>query len=171
MAPSRGRYAERVDPYLSSLLDRLADADPIEVLQATPARLAELAERLGPGGWVRPAAPGVWTFAETLAHLADVDLVMGFRLRQAVTGRPQVQPFDQDAWARRYRRLDTSLALEMLRAARSWNLALLATFDLDDWLAELEHPERGSESVDLAVRSWAGHDLRHVDRLLELPGA
>ena len=159
-----------MDAYLSSLLARLGDEDPIEVLQATPARVAEIHERLGPDAESRALAPGGWTVGETLAHLADADLVMGYRLRQAVAGETRVQAFDQDAWARRYRRLDASLALEMLRATRAWNLALLATFDLDDWLTELEHPERGRESVDLVVRAWAGHDLRHLDRMMALLG-
>lgn len=154
-----------MDAYLRSLLDRLGGADPIEVLQATPARLADLTEGLSPDDWRRTAPDGGWSPAEIVAHLADVELAMGFRLRQAVAGHAQVQAFDQDAWARRYRRLDPSLALEAVRAARAWNLALLATFDLDDWLAELDHPERGRESVDLVVRSLAGHDLRHLDAL------
>jgi uncharacterized damage-inducible protein DinB len=159
-----------MDAYLASLIERLGDEDPIAVLQATPARLSELAERLGPDGWDAEVSPGGWTFAETLAHLADVELAMGFRLRQAVAGQPTVQAFDQDAWARRYGRLDASLALEMLRAARAWNLALLATFDLDDWLCDVVHPERGPESVDAVVRYLAAHDLRHLDRLVALLG-
>jgi len=159
-----------MDPYLASLMERLGDEDPIAVLQATPARLSELAERLGPDGWGAEVRPGGWTFAETLAHLADVELAMGFRLRQALAGMPTVQAFDQDAWARRYARLDASLALEMLRAARAWNLALFATFDLDDWLRDVVHPERGPESVDAVVRYLAAHDLRHLDRLATLLG-
>jgi hypothetical protein len=157
-----------MDAYLTALLDRLGDTDPIEVLNATPGRLVEMAERLVPDDWEIPLSPGGWSAAEVLAHLADVELAMGFRLRQAVAGRTQVQAFDQDAWARRYRRLDPTLALEAFRANRAWNLALFATFDLDDWLTELDHPERGLESVDVVVRALAGHDLRHLDRLARL---
>jgi hypothetical protein len=157
-----------MDPYLNELLERLGDADPIAVLHATPAHLADLAERLGPDDWSVPLSPGGWCAAEVVAHLADVELAMGFRLRQAVAGRTAVQPFDQDAWARRYPRLDVALALEALRALRAWNLALFATFDLDDWLTDLDHPERGRQSVDLVVRTLAGHDLRHLDRLARL---
>jgi hypothetical protein len=155
-------------PYLTALLERLGDADPIDVLNATPGRLVEMAERLTPDDWEIPLSPGGWSAAGVVAHLADVELAMGFRLRQAVSGRTQVQAFDQDAWARRYRRLDPTLALESFRATRAWNLALFATFDLDDWLVELDHPERGLESVDVVVRAWAGHDLRHCDRLARL---
>lgn len=157
-----------MDPYTQSLLDRLGDHDPIEVLQATPARLAELTERLGPSAFDEELRPGGWTFGETLAHLADVELGMGFRLRQALAGVDLAQGFDQDAWARPYPRLDPTLALEALRATRAWNLALLATMDLEAWLLNYRHPERGEEGIDMLVRTLAGHDLRHLDALFEL---
>lgn len=157
-----------MNPYLRMHLDRLGELDPIDVLRSTPDRLAVLADRLGEAGFARASRPGGWTFAEVLAHLADVEVAMGFRIRQALAGTINVQPFDQDAWARRYARLQPSLALETLRALRAWNLALLATLDLDDWMVDVVHPERGAESVDQVVRSLAGHDLRHLDALATL---
>ena len=160
-----------MDPYLQQLADRLADADPIAVLGATPTRLVELAEASDPEAWAARPRPEAWSAAEVVAHLADVELGMGFRLRQAVAGVAAAQSFDQDAWARRYARLDPALAVEAFRALRAWNLALLATFDLDDWLAIVDHPERGPESVDEVVRALAGHDLRHLDGLEALVGA
>lgn len=160
-----------MDPYQKQLADRLGDADPIEVLTATPARLLALAEATDPAAWAARARPDGWSAGAVLAHLADVELGMGFRLRQAVAGVPEAQSFDQDAWARRYARLDPTLAVEAFRALRAWNLALFATFDLDDWLATVVHPERGAESVDEVVRALAGHDLRHLDALEALLGA
>jgi hypothetical protein len=157
-----------VNPYLRMHLDRLMDLDPIDVLRSTPERLEALAERLGDDGWTLRTRVGGWTFAEVAAHLADVELAMGFRLRQALAGVEAVQAFDQDAWAVRYPRLQPTLALEAFRALRAWNLALFATLDLDDWLRSVVHPERGAESVDEVVRSIAGHDLRHLDALATL---
>lgn len=148
-----------------SYLERLGQADPIAVLEATPIRLITMADGLAPSDWERSYAPGKWNGAAILAHLADVETVMGFRLRQAVGGQKQVQGFDPDQWARRYRRMDPTLALELFRAQRAWNLALFATFDLDDWLTEMTHPQRGPESVDLVVRLLAGHDLNHLEQL------
>ena len=85
-----------------------------------------------------------------------------------LAGVAEAQGFDQDAWAKPYARLDPSLALELLRAGRAWNLALLATMDLDAWLLNYHHPERGEEGVDMLVRTLAGHDLRHLDALEQL---
>ncbi len=77
----------------------------------------------------------------------------------------ELQAFDQDVWAERYARLDPALAVEAFRGLRAWNLSLLATLSLEDWLAEGYHPERGFESVDLMVRFLAGHDINHLAQL------
>ncbi len=44
--------------------------------------------------------PGKWSVAEILAHLADGEIVVGWRMRQ-ILGAPGItlQPFDQDVWA------------------------------------------------------------------------
>ena len=105
-----------------------------------------------------------------LAHLADVELGVGFRIRQMVAGVEVLQPFDQDAWAAPYGRLEPTLALETFRALRAWNLARYASFTFEDWLREVHHPERGLFSVDLSVRVSAGHDLNHLAQLEQIAG-
>ncbi len=122
---------------------------------------------LGADGLERRYAPGKWRGRDILAHLADTELGMGFRIRQAIA-KAGIQPFDQDAWARRYDWLEPSLAVEAFRGLRAWNLALYATFELRDWVAEAHHPERGMESVDVRVRFLAGHDLNHLAQLEQL---
>jgi hypothetical protein len=147
-------------------LTLLGELDPVDVLRTTPVRLKEYVETSSPVELDTPYAPGKWCPREVLAHLADVETVMGFRLRQLVAAPGiEVQPFDQDAWARRYGRLDPGLAVEAFAAQRAWNLALIAGFSLEDWLAEAYHPERGFESADLMVRMMAGHDINHLAQL------
>lgn len=155
-----------MDVYLQRILDTLGDNDPIEVLGTTPQRLVALLEAMTPADLDRSYAPGKWDARHVFAHLADVELGTGFRLRQTLS-QPGIElpAFDQDLWARRYRRADAALAVEAFRGLRAWNLALLATLSLDDWLAEGYHPERGFESVDVMVRFLAGHDLNHLSQL------
>jgi len=147
-------------------LELLGGLDAIEVLQATPLRLIEVFDSLSAADLEAPHAPDSWTRRELIAHLADVELVMGFRFRQlaAVPG-VELQPFDQDAWSQRYRCLEPSLAVEAFRSQRALNLALFASFSLEDWLLEAYHPERGFESMDQMVRMLAGHDLSHLQQL------
>lgn len=144
----------------------LGDRDPIVVLQATPTRLAELAESLGEDGLELPYGQGKWRRREVIAHMADVELATSFRLRQTVAdpGSTYVT-YDQDVWAQHYGRLSAALALEAFRALRAWNLAWLSTLSLQDWLAEGMHPERGPMDVDRLVRFLAAHDLNHLEQL------
>ncbi|MEJ2665811.1 MAG: DinB family protein [Deinococcales bacterium] len=155
-----------MNAYMQRILDTLGSHDPIEVLQATPQRLADLLEAMAPADLERSYAPGKWDARHVFAHLADVELAMAFRLR-LVIHQPGVElaAFDQDVWATRYERSDPALAVEAFRGQRAWTLSLLTTLTLDDWLAEGLHPERGVESVDLMVRFLAGHDINHVAQL------
>ena len=153
-----------MDDYVTRMLDLLGDQEPILVLEATPVKLEALLLQLG-DDVNRPYAPGKWDARHIFAHLADNELAAGFRLRQMVARVGEVQPYDQDIWATRYARADPALALGTFQALRAWNLTLYATFDLDDWLTEVYHPERGPLSVDLAVRMLAGHDINHLGQL------
>ena len=153
-----------MDDYVTRMLDLLGEQEPILILEATPVKLEALLLQLG-DDVDRPYAPGKWDARHIFAHLADNELAAGFRLRQMVAHVGEVQPYNQDVWATRYARTDPALALGTFQALRAWNLALYATFDLDDWLREVHHPERGPVSVDLAVRLLAAHDLNHLGQL------
>ncbi len=153
-------------PYIEQIMALVEDADPIEVLQATPMKVELFFEAASPNVLGRSYAHGKWPAATILAHLADVELGLGYRLRQGLSERDYVvEAFDQDAWARRSSRLEASLAVETLRALRQWHLAILSTFDLEDWLRPIEYPYAGVDSIDMLVRFWAGHDLNHLEQL------
>jgi uncharacterized damage-inducible protein DinB len=160
-----------MQPYVDRILSILGEHDPIEVLQHTPLRLEELLQGFTPADHSLSYGPAKWSVREILAHLADVELSHAFRFRQTLAeSEPVLQPFDQELWAKRYRRADPALAVATFRAVRSWNLALLATLDLEGWLKEAFHPERGMVSLDLMVRMLAGHDLNHLGQLESIAG-
>jgi DinB superfamily len=103
--------------------------DALKVQAGTARRL----ERLIKGQAVsklrkRPAA-GKWSVGEILAHLADTEMVTGWRMRQ-ILGSPgvSIQAFDQDSWAAacHYDRRDPRKAIEQFRVPREANLALLS---------------------------------------------
>jgi hypothetical protein len=156
-----------MNPYIERILSYLGNQDPIAVLQQTPSKLENLLESLT--DFEVSYEEGKWTAREILAHMADVELLMGYRLRQAVSEPSYViQVMDQDTWAKRYKKLEPSLSVETFRALRSWNLALFSTFGLEDWNKETMHPERGKETVDLMVSFLAGHDLNHLRQLEQI---
>jgi hypothetical protein len=67
----------------------LGDEEPISVQQATPSQLDRRLREVAPGELIRRPAPEKWSIAEIVAHLADGELAMGWRLRNmlAKSGR------------------------------------------------------------------------------------
>ena len=141
----------------------------MESLQQTTARIQEVAAKLGPAGLARPYGPGKWTGAQVLAHLADTEMVIGYRLRQALTVDDYViQPFDQELWAKKYEGVDAARAVATFAAVRQWNLALIQGLNPEELARPAHHPERGPEGVGQIVKMTAGHDLNHLSQLEQL---
>jgi hypothetical protein len=161
-----GSYNNSVTEAANPYAEFLDGDDARGVIARSPARLAELAAMLGPGGLERSLAPGKWRAREILCHLADCEMVFAFRLRQALAEPHHViQPFDQDQWAKPYAALDAQAAIEAFSAARRWNLALLETVAPADFSKKLSHPERGEMSFQTVVETMGGHDLNHIGQL------
>jgi len=151
-----------MNPYASQLGNRNA----LDVIAESPKQLAALVERLGARGLQRSLAPGKWPARYIVCHLADCETAFAFRLRQALAEPYHIiQPFDQDAWAKRYTLLPAAAALEAFTALRRWNLALLDTVSLADLSKKLTHPERGDMEFHVVVETMAGHDLNHLRQL------
>ena len=155
--------------YRDRLLGYLGDKDPIESLESTRERVERAARALGTAGLSRAYGPGKWTGAQILAHLADVEMVFGFRSRQILAESDyRIQPFDEGKWAERYTSVDAEAALQSFLASRRWNLTLLRGIRPEERARTAYHPERGPETLDVVIRLLAGHDLNHVQQLESL---
>lgn len=156
--------------YTAKILGFLGEKNPLESLQQTVARIQEVATKLGPAGLARPYGPGKWTGVQVLAHLADSEMVMGYRLRQALTvDNYVIQPFDQELWAKKYDNVDGAQALATFVAVRQWNLGLVRSLTPQELARPAHHPERGPEGVGQIVKMLAGHDLNHLSQLEQIP--
>jgi len=146
---------------------RFLDGRPIEtVLAATPAALRAALERMGAERASAPPAPGKWSPAQILCHLADCELVFAFRLRQTLAeDAPTIQPFDQDKWAATYPSVDAAEALAAFSAFRLWNLRLIQGALPAAANRPVTHPERGTMTFQTIVETMAGHDLNHLAQL------
>ena len=157
--------------YRDRILGLLQGREPLPSLQASANRVEAEARRLGPAGLDRSYAPGKWTGRQILAHLADAEIGIGFRVRQALAeDNHTIQPFDEGAWARRYQDVDHEAALRSFLALRGWNLALFGRLTPQDLAREAYHPERGPETVDVIIRMLAGHDYNHLAQLEKIGG-
>ena len=121
--------AAEVKSYVSGLLELLGDHDPVQILEQTPAALRRLLDTVPPEAVGRPEAPGKWSIREVVQHLADSELVGGFRLRMVMAhDRPSLTGYDQDLWASRLRYSDVDVqdAVEQFTALRRANVRLWA---------------------------------------------
>ena len=154
--------AVTMNPYASYL----GNQDAVEVLSATAQRLHEIAHAFGEAHINQPLAPGKWSPREVFIHLADCELVFGFRYRQALAEENHmVQPFDQDLWAKTYAVYDAHDALQTFAVLRNWNLKLIRSLTPAQMSKPVMHPERGKMIFRNLMETAAGHDINHLQRL------
>ncbi|MEM6286374.1 MAG: DinB family protein [Bacteroidota bacterium] len=159
-----GSPPDAVVRYQAALLDALGDADPIDVLAATPGWCARIVEATDASRIHTPEAAGKWSVADVIHHLGDSESVWSYRLRRVLAeDRPRLDGYDQDLWARRlgYRSRAVHPSLDLFRAVRLGNLHLLARATPADRRRVGTHGERGEESVEQMIRLYAGHDVAH----------
>jgi hypothetical protein len=155
------------NPYAKFLNGR----DPIEVIAATPTRLKDLIARMPSSQLALRPPQTPWNTREIVAHMADCDLVFGFRLRQTLAeDSPTVQPFDQDRWAAHYANVDMDSALRLFEAVRHASLLLIAGTTQAERERKMTHPERGTMTFWTVVETMAGHDTNHLIQLEKLAG-
>jgi DinB family protein len=156
---------ETPQEYIQRMLGLIEGQSPLKIQAATANKLGRLIGRASPAKLRKPPAPGKWSAAEILAHLADSEIVAGWRMRQ-ILGAPgtPIQAFDQDSWAAagHYEKQDARKSLEQFRAAREGNLALLKSLTPEQWKHHGMHAERGVETIEHMVRMNAGHDINHT---------
>jgi hypothetical protein len=154
-----------LNPYDKFLDGRALDT----ILAATPAEIGRLMLAMGAEKEKSAPAPGKWSPAEIVAHLADCELVFGFRLRQTLAeDGPVIQPFDQDKWAATYMGVPAKQALDVFAALRGWNLRLIGLALPEASERPVTHPERGAMTFLTIVETMAGHDLNHLGQLKRL---
>jgi len=163
---------EEIAEYVPAILGLVGDADPMDVLGATHAALQRVVAEVPAAKLAAPEADGKWSVVGVLQHMADSELVWGFRLRMVLgQDRPRLTGYDQDQWATRlqYEKTDPAAAVEEFGVLRRANLRLLGRATPADFARVGVHAERGEESVAHMIRLYAGHDLLHlrqIDRLV-----
>ena len=154
--------------YVAAILDLLVDRDPFDVLRSTPEIIRRRVLNVTREHMMRPEVPGKWSAGEVIQHLADSELVGGYRFRMVLAhDRPQLTGYDQDLWAERlgYHESDPDEALALFTALRRANLTILGRASNADLQRVSVHAERGAESLEHMIRLYAGHDLLHIRQL------
>lgn len=164
---------ETPQEYIQRMLGNVEGQDPLKVEAATPKKLERLIKGVPAAKLRKRPAPGKWSAAEILAHLADSEIVRGWRMRQ-ILGAPgtPIQAYDQDSWAAagHYEKRDPRKSLEIFRVVREANLVLLKSLTKEQWKHYGMHAERGQETIEHIVRLNAGHDINHTRQVERIVG-
>jgi DinB superfamily len=160
--------SETPQQYSQRIMKTIEGKDPLKTQSATPKKLQSLVKRAPASKLRKRPAPDKWSVVEILAHLADTEIVVGWRIR-SILGAPgtPIQAFDQDAWAAagNYAKRDPLKSIEQFRAVRDANLALYKSLRPEQWKHFGMHAERGEESLQRILHMMAGHDINHLSQI------
>ena len=162
---------ETPQQYTERILSYIEDNEPLTAQAATAEKLAQLIKGVSTSELRRRPAPEKWSVSEIIAHLADGEMVVGFRMR-FILGSPgsPVVACDADRWVTsgHYDKRDPQKSVELFRALREANLALLECLTPEQWEQCGIHSERGQESIEDIVRMYAGHDVNHLRQIEDI---
>jgi DinB superfamily len=117
-------------------------------------------------------APDKWSILEILGHLADIEIVYAYRLRQMLADqKPVIAPMDQDAWAKNLGYLDTPAPelVALYGLNRHHTLRLLRRLQPADLEKSAFHPEyQQALTVATLVEMMAGHGANHLQQIERL---
>ena len=160
--------AENFEQYIARILSYSEGKDPLKLMQQTPQKIARRVKRASAKKLTKAPAPGKWSVREILAHLADTELTLGYRLRKiAEEDGIILQGFDQDVWARNgaYKKADIKQALASYLAVRAMTLHFLKAQPKEVWQRHGKHTQFGRLGFETVVRQLAGHDLNHLAQI------
>ncbi len=167
---------ETAQQYTQRILGYIEGEQPLAVQAATAKKLERIIKGLPAAKLRKRPAPNKWSISEILAHLADTEIVVSFRMRLilAAPGTP-IAAVDQDSWVTsgHYEKRYPRKSVEQFRVVREANLALLKSLTPQQWKHYGMHSERGQETIELIVRMYAGHDINHlqqIERILSAKG-
>jgi DinB superfamily len=117
-------------------------------------------------------SPEKWCILEVLGHLADIEVVYAYRVRQMLADKdPIIAPMDQDAWAKHLGYLESPPAelIAMYGLNRHANVQLLRRLKADDLKKSAFHPEvKAQVRVAEMVERMAGHGPNHLQQIERL---
>jgi hypothetical protein len=117
-------------------------------------------------------APDKWCILEILGHLADIEIVYAYRMRQMLADKkPVIAPMDQDDWARHlgYTEMPAPELVALYGLNRHNNLRLLQRLKPGDLEKSAYHPElKRDVTVAEYLEKMAGHGANHLQQIERL---
>lgn len=147
----------------------------LEAAEASPKKIAMATAGLSDAVLRYKPATDKWSILEVLGHLADIEIVYAYRIRQMLADeKPVIAPMDQNAWARNLGYLQSNVPemIALYGLNRHGNLQLLRRLKVEDLEKSAFHPELKRE-VNLAeiVGKMGQHGADHLVQIEKLKQA
>ncbi len=117
-------------------------------------------------------APHKWCILEILGHLADMEVMYAYRMRQMLADKkPVIAPIDQDDWAKNLGYMQESPAelVALYGLNRHHTLQLLRRMKPGDLEKSAYHPERQRDvTVAEYIGMMGGHGANHLEQIERL---
>jgi DinB superfamily len=144
----------------------------IDAAEKSPKQIAAAVSGLPENILRHKPAPNTWCILEILAHLADMELLYAYRMRQMLADKkPVLAPIDQDEWARNLGYMEESPAelVALYGLNRHHNLQLLRRIKPSDLDKSAYHPEL-QKNVTLAeyLEKMGTHGANHLQQIERL---
>ena len=159
---------ETFDEYTARIFSYVGRRDPRDMLARAPGALARRVAGVPRRRLMARPAPGKWSVGEILAHLSEIELLWGYRVRTLLErDEPEIVGMDQEVWARvgRYERRDPRESLALYTALRRSNVALLEALPPKALARRGRHSQFGGLSIADIARLLAGHDVNHTRQI------
>jgi len=144
----------------------------IEAAEKSPKEIAAAVSGLTPDVLRYKPTSNKWNILEILGHLADIEIVYAYRLRQMLADeKPVIAPMDQDAWARTlgYTEIAAPELVALYGLNRHHTLRLLQRLKPADLEKSAFHPELQKQvTVARLVEQMSGHGANHLAQIEKL---
>lgn len=117
------------------------------------------------------AAPDKWSITEVLAHLADHNIVVSFRIREILSGSDVRLPaFRQDPWVEGQKANEGTASdfLDSFRALLLANSSLFRRLGKEDWEKTGVNFKDETVNLPIIVRSFIAHVETHLAQIARI---
>jgi hypothetical protein len=143
----------------------------IRQIAEAPGAIRRAVEGLSEPQLDTPYRPGGWTVRQVLHHVPDSHMNAYCRCKFALTeDNPAIKAYDEGAWATvaDTARTPPGVSLALLDALHERWVILLESLEPGDFARKLQHPEKGSITLDWMLQLYAWHGRHHAAHITEL---
>lgn len=140
-------------------------------LETIQKNIAKLVEEFRQGAYdIRPD-PKRFSMREVIAHLADWEPIFRERMKSALDSPGSaIEAYDEEERAiqKDYASTNPLEQVKVWETERRNTVDFLKSISKEDWKKTVEHPERGTLTIEDIAHTLVCHDLYHFDQLQEM---